>query len=111
MAQPVVRSVLVRQETATTLQECAVVPWASLARHAVTVRTNILVITRTNLVYEHKYLGNVIVFIPSDCTKAADCVDIGRVECSNLTPEQTCGPCLIGFVGVVGSGNTECICE
>lgn len=47
----------------------------------------------------------------SDCTEATDCATTGRVECSDQTPEQTCGPCLTGYVGMTGNGNTECICE
>lgn len=46
-----------------------------------------------------------------DCTGASDCGDIGRVMCSLETPEQTCGMCLPGHVGLSGNGNTECICE
>ena len=46
-----------------------------------------------------------------DCTEAADCVDIGRDECSLETPEQTCGECLSGYVGQTGDGNSECISE
>ncbi len=44
-----------------------------------------------------------------DCTDVPDCANIGRVECSLSTPEQTCGLCLPGHVGLAGPGNMECI--
>ena len=50
-------------------------------------------------------------YILVDCTEVANCRDIGRVECSLETPEQTCGPCLPGYVGEEGNGTSECICE
>lgn len=44
-----------------------------------------------------------------NCTEALECVGIGREPCSLQTPQQTCGPCLAGFVGEGGDGNSECI--
>ena len=45
-----------------------------------------------------------------DCTEVPDCAFIGREECSLMTPQQTCGPCLDGYVGEMGTSNSECIC-
>lgn len=44
-----------------------------------------------------------------NCTEATNCGGIGRMECSLQTPEQTCGPCLPGYVGQRGNSNSECI--
>eukprot|EP01034_Spumella_vulgaris_P031902 gene31902-39415_t len=45
----------------------------------------------------------------ANCTGAspAQCNTLHRYTCSSIA--HTCGPCLTGFIGVAGSGNTQCV--
>jgi hypothetical protein len=41
-----------------------------------------------------------------DCSRAPDCDKLNRKKCS--TTKGTCGECLFGFVGLMGTSNTRC---
>jgi hypothetical protein len=42
-----------------------------------------------------------------NCSGVADCVSLNRMEC--WSTEGTCGECLDGFMGLMGSSNTPCL--
>jgi hypothetical protein len=41
-----------------------------------------------------------------NCSNASDCFALNRMTCSTM--EETCGECLDGFLGLLGSSNTPC---
>jgi hypothetical protein len=43
-----------------------------------------------------------------DCSSAPNCESLNRLSCSSMSVEGTCGPCLSGFVGLLGPSNTIC---
>ncbi|CAM9277586.1 unnamed protein product, partial [Choristocarpus tenellus] len=49
----------------------------------------------------------------ANCSEAPDCTALGRYECGRNGQRQTntCGECLVNFVGVSGQGNTLCTAE
>jgi hypothetical protein len=42
-----------------------------------------------------------------NCSSAPDCASLNRMEC--WSTEGTCGECVAGFVGLIGSSNTPCL--
>jgi hypothetical protein len=47
-----------------------------------------------------------------NCSSAPDCESLNRLSCSSMLTvavEGTCGECMIGFVGLLGSSNTLCL--
>ena len=54
----------------------------------------------------------VYVSLPSaaDCTGAVNCDSLHREPCSLSTRENTCGPCLVEYVGAEGDGKEMCTC-
>jgi Na+-transporting methylmalonyl-CoA/oxaloacetate decarboxylase gamma subunit len=43
----------------------------------------------------------------ANCSSAPNCFSLNRMECSTLG--GTCGECLSGFIGLMGSSNTPCL--
>ena len=63
------------------------------------------------IVYEDILLYNIVnCFFLSDCSRAPDCVLLGRETCSLDTPENTCGVCNTQETWNRGDwGNSSCL--